>query len=71
VKPSTKHFKKLDVYSKDGLYLASIGDVRYADYPTYIETKGKAYANKRRELYLNRHKNDEGVAGNLSRLLLW
>jgi hypothetical protein len=65
-----KHFKKIDVY-KDGNYLASIGDIRYSDYPTYIQTKGKSYANKKRELYLNRHKNDEGIAGKLARILLW
>jgi hypothetical protein len=70
VRPSTKRYKKLDVY-KNGDYLASVGDVRYADYPTYIETKGKSYADKRRELYHIRHKNDSGIAGKLSKILLW
>ena len=34
--PSTKKNKKIDVY-KNGEYIASIGDVRYNDYPTYIK----------------------------------
>ena len=38
--PSKKKNKKIDVY-KNGEYIASIGDVRYNDYPTYIKNDGK------------------------------
>ena len=71
VTPSKRQFKKLDVYNLDGNLLASVGDVRYADFPTYLATKGKSYAEKRRNLYLKRHKKDSGIAGTLARELLW
>jgi hypothetical protein len=70
LKPSTHKNKKIDVY-KDGDYITSIGDIRYSDYPTYIMTKGKAYADKRRTLYYERHKNDKGIAGQLAQKILW
>ena len=70
IAPSTHKNKKIDVY-KDGKYIVSIGDNRYSDYPTYIMTKGKAYADKRRELYYERHKNDKGIAGTYAKRLLW
>ena len=47
--------KKLDVY-KDNVYIASIGDSRYQDYPHYIKLYGQIYADSRRKLYRNRHK---------------
>jgi predicted Zn-dependent protease len=50
MKPSTNKNKKLDVF-KDNKKIASIGAKGYADYPTYIKTHGKQYADKRRELY--------------------
>ena len=53
VKPSKKKNKKLDVY-EDGKYITSIGQKGYKDYPTYIEEKGKDYANIRREQFYNR-----------------
>lgn len=71
VKPSTNQKKKLDVYDKKGDKLASIGGAGYKDYPTYLRTDGKVVADKRRELYLIRHKKDKGVAGTLARNLLW
>ena len=52
--PSKKKNKKIDVY-KNGEYIASIGDVRYIDYPTYIKNDGKKYADERRKLYYKRH----------------
>ena len=54
VKPSKLKNKKIDVYFK-GHKIASIGDIRYKDYPTYIKEKGLEYANKRRKLYYKRH----------------
>ena len=68
--PSKRKNKKIDVY-KDNDYVTSIGDIRYADYPTYILTKGKAYADKRRNLYYERNKNDKGIAGQLAKKILW
>lgn len=70
VKRSTNPKKKLDVF-KDDKKVASIGAAGMADYPTYIKTHGKAYANERRRLYNLRHKNDTGIAGKLARELLW
>ena len=54
IKPSKKKNKKIDVY-KNGEYIASIGDARYNDYPTYILNDGKKYADERRKLYYKRH----------------
>ena len=68
--PSKHKNKKIDVY-KDGKYLVSIGDFRYSDFPTYIKTKGKAYADKRRELYYERHAHNKGLAGTYAKRLLW
>ena len=55
VKLSSNPLKKIDVY-KNNIFLASIGDSRYQDYPNYILTYNLEYANKRRNLYINRHK---------------
>jgi predicted Zn-dependent protease len=57
VKPSTNKNKKLDVF-KDNKKIASVGAKGYADYPTYIKTHGKQYADTRRELYKKRHEKD-------------
>jgi hypothetical protein len=69
VKPSAKLHKKLDVF-KNGKLIASVGDTRYKDFPTYVKEKGMEYALKRRELYYMRHKN-EGLAGKMALELLW
>ena len=55
IKPSNKLNKKIDVYKSSGEFLGSVGDSRYSDYPSYIKSKGKEYADKRRELYYKRH----------------
>ena len=70
IKPSTKGNYKLDVYS-NGRLIASIGDRRYADYATYKQTNGLAYADERRKLYMMRHKKDKSLRGLLSKFLLW
>ena len=54
IKLSTNKGKKLDVF-KDGEKLASIGALGMSDYPTYMKTKGQAYADERRRLYRIRH----------------
>jgi hypothetical protein len=73
IRPSVYKNKKIDVF-KDDIKIASIGDVNYLDYPTYIETKGKKYADERRKLYKIRHKKDINVKnsnGFFSSRLLW
>jgi hypothetical protein len=57
IRPSTNPHKKIDVY-KNGVKIASIGDINYSDYPTYIISHGIAYANKRRTLYKIRHEKE-------------
>jgi hypothetical protein len=73
VKPSTNKNKKIDVFKgKDKI--ASVGGAGYKDYPTYLKTAGKAYADKRRELYKIRHEKDRKVvdsAGYFADKLLW
>ena len=73
IKKSTHKNKKLDVF-ENGLKVASIGSTKYLknDYPTYLETKGKKYADERRRLYKLRHKNDlNSQNGYYANLILW
>jgi hypothetical protein len=60
VKQSTNPTKKIDVF-KSGKKIASIGAIGYKDYPTYLKTKGKEYADERRRLYKIRHNKDRLV----------
>jgi len=62
VKPSANPKKKIDVF-KDGLKVASVGATGYGDYPTYLRTRGKEYADERRRLYKQRHSKDREVKG--------
>ena len=62
VKLSKVKGKKIDVF-KNNKKIASIGALGYSDYPTYIESKGKDYADKRRKLYKIRHKKDKDIVG--------
>jgi hypothetical protein len=74
IKPSTVKDKKIDVYNKLGVKIASIGALGYMDYDSYIKTKGLAYANERRRLYKLRHKNDrnkKGTPGFYADKILW
>ena len=78
VKLSSNKKKKLDVY-KNGAKIASIGDSRFKDYPTFLDERGSTsegltFANVRRALYHNRHKKDieiKGSNGWLASILLW
>jgi hypothetical protein len=73
VKISTNKTKKIDVY-RNGKKIASVGGAGYSDYYTYIQTHGRVYANKRRELYKIRHEKDRHVKwsnGFLADQLLW
>ena len=77
VKPSTNKNKKIDVFSKQGEKLASIGAIGFMDYPNYIKTKGLTYANERKRLYLKRHskevkeKDGKFTPSYWSKVLLW
>jgi hypothetical protein len=61
IKPSDKKNKKIDVY-KNNIKIASIGDVNYKDYPTYLK-EDKKLADERRALYRKRHNKDLKVVG--------
>lgn len=73
VRPSMDPKKKLDVFD-DGKKVASIGDINFSDYPSYLKKDGKAVAEERRRLYHSRFKKDsykKGSPGYYSSLLLW
>ena len=70
LKPSQRKNKKIDVF-KHGKYVVSIGQLGAMDYPHYIKDYGIDYANERRKLYYKRHDNDKGIAGELSKKILW
>ena len=61
IKKSQFLTKKLDVFTSDNKYIASIGDIRYLDYSHYLEINGEIYANKRRVLYHNRHTKNANI----------
>jgi hypothetical protein len=63
IQPSIRGNYKIDIYTKDNKYITSIGDKRYEDFATYAEKEGFEYADRRRELYMKRHKNDSQVEG--------
>ena len=50
IKPSKKKNKKIDIY-KDNKLIASIGQKGYNDYGNFLESDGKEYADKKRNLY--------------------
>jgi len=74
IKPSTNSKKKIDVFSKSGDKLASIGAAGYNDYDIYLAKNGIEYANQRRRLYKIRHESDrhkKGSAGYYADKILW
>jgi hypothetical protein len=71
IQPSTKGNYKIDVFGSDGKIITSIGDKRYSDYPSYMITNGKEYAEKRRALYHQRHKKDTKERGLYALSILW
>ena len=74
VKPSKKPKYKLDVYDKNGVFITSCGSAEYEDFPHYIQSRGQAYADKRRALYKIRHQKDrliKGSRGYYADQLLW
>lgn len=73
VKPSSNSDKKIDVYQKSRK-IASVGARGMNDFPTYIRTRGLAYAKTRRRLYKMRHEKDRHIKwsrGWLADKLLW
>jgi hypothetical protein len=62
IKPSTVQGKKIDVFRGNNK-IASIGDINYSDYPTYIKTDGLTFAQERRRLYRLRHAENAKVIG--------
>lgn len=63
VKPSKNKKKKLDVYNKKGVKIASVGAIGYMDFPSFIKSKGRAFANKRRIAYKKRHEKNRKIVG--------
>ena len=57
VQLSEQKNKKLDVFKND-VKIATIGDSRYKDFPTYVIENGIEFANQRKRLYYLRHKKD-------------
>jgi hypothetical protein len=72
--PSENPKYKIEVYDNRGLFLFYIGDNNYSDYPTYLETHGREYAENRRRLYRLRHHkeaNKVGTKGYYAYNILW
>ena len=71
IRPSNFKNKKIDVF-KDDVFICAIGDIRYKDYPSYLEIN-KEMAEKRRMLYHQRHKKDniKNTKGYYALNILW
>ena len=69
IRPSHNPKKKLDVLLNG--HVVSIGAIGYGDFPTFMKTHGTEYALRRRKAYYQRHRKDEGIAGQLAKILLW
>jgi hypothetical protein len=66
IKESDKKHKKIDILNTEGEVLHSVGDSRYPDYESLLKSKGREFANKRRELYKKRHNKTRHVPGTAS-----
>ena len=71
IRPSNFKNKKIDVF-KDDVFICSIGDSWYFDFPSYLEIN-KELADTRRMLYHLRNKKDniENTKGYYSLKILW
>ena len=71
IRPSNFKNKKIDVFKGD-VFICSIGDIRFLDFPSYLEID-KELADKRRMLYHLRHKKDniENTKGYYALHILW
>lgn len=66
--------KKIDIFNKSGKKVGTAGAIGYMDYPTYMKSRGKKFADKRRSLYRQRHKGENkkiGSNGYWAWNLLW
>tara|TARA_R110000824_G_scaffold65532_1_gene170564 strand:+ start:5062 stop:5337 length:276 start_codon:yes stop_codon:yes gene_type:complete len=73
IKPSTLKGKKIAVFKNDKK-ITDIGAIGYGDYPTFLATKGKEFANKRRTAYKKRHQKNRtkvGSRGYYADKILW
>ena len=75
VQPSSKKKYKIEVYDgTTGDFLFYGGDSNYSDYPNYIVSHGKSFADERRKLYYKRHNKEirnVGSKGSIIAFLLW
>jgi hypothetical protein len=74
VKQSTRKGKKIDVFDKEGKKISSIGALGYGDYPTFMQEKGKTFADQKRKNYKARHQKDrlkKNTNGWFADNLLW
>lgn len=62
IKPSKTKGKKLDIF-RDEIKVATIGDLKYNDYRSYIKKDGLEFANERKRLYRIRHGSDMNKVG--------
>ena len=72
--PSYNPKYKIEIYDKDGLFMFYGGDPNYSDYPHYIQSHGKMYADNRRRLYHIRHGKEienVGSRGYYTSKILW
>ena len=72
--PSDKPKYKIKVYDTDGFFITYAGASGYSDFPRYIKSHGKEYAEKRRRLYKIRHEKNrhiKGSRGYYADQLLW
>jgi len=76
IRPSADKKKKIDVLLRNDV-IASVGDPELGDYPSYIESDGLEFANKRRTAFYNRFRRLPDIKdGKItpifwSRYLLW
>ena len=76
IKISTNKNKKIDVFI-DNVKISTIGSIGYSDFGSYMDTHGKDYAETRKRLYYQRHKNEDDIKdGKITnswwaRYLLW
>jgi hypothetical protein len=57
---SSNKNKKIDIFI-DNDKVTSVGSLGYSDFGTYMESDGKVYAEIRKKLYYQRHKNENDI----------
>ena len=74
VYPSDNPKYKIEIYDKTGNFMFYGGSPKYSDFPHYIQSHGKEFAEKRREMYHKRHRKEidkKGSRGWFVSKLLW